>query len=481
MSDHLSKTKSGVFWSFANQGGNQILNLLVTFVLARLITPEEFGTVGMVTVFTGFAAIFVNFGFSQALIQKSNVSSNDINTVFVFNLVTGVFLSLLFFFMSPVIAEFYNKPILEKLTKALSPIFIVSSISGVNRALNSKKMNFKLDTIISFVSLIISSLITIIMAFYGFGVWSIVIKMLSAQGLVTVLYLIYKPINQKLIFNSGSFRSMFRMGSNVAGDSLVNYWSRNADNLIIAKMLGDTSLGIYTKSYAVMLLPLTNISRVIAKVMFPSFSIIKNDLSKLRSIYLKTTKLIAFITFPMMIGLILIAKPFVLVAFGEKWLAMVPIISILSILGASQSILSLNGVIYNALGKAHLAFRISMVYNIIYIIGFYIGIKLNGLIGLAWIYAGLGVLGTIPNFYIAGKQINISLKDMFLNLSGTILNTIVMAVLVLAGRHLINPFNFMPFVDLLILGSLGVVTYGSSAFIMKLEEVELFKKLLKNQ
>jgi PST family polysaccharide transporter len=269
------------------------------------------------------------------------------------------------------------------------------------------------------------------------------------------------------------------MGSNVAGDSLINYWSRNADNLLIAKMLGDSQLGIYSKAYSIMLLPLTNISRVISRVMFPSFSIIQNDLGKLRSIYLKTTKLIAFITFPMMIGLLLVAKPFVLVAFGKDWIAMVPIISILSVLGASQSILSLNGVIYNALGKAHLAFRVSLVYNIFNIIGFYVGIKINGLVGLASLYAALGIIGTIPNFYIAGKQIGVSVKDMFGNLSGTFLNTLIMAVFILATKYIIHPFGLSPLFELLILVFVGALVYMLASILLKMEEVLLLRKLLK--
>ncbi|MUP46852.1 MOP flippase family protein [Gramella sp. BOM4] len=481
MSDHLRKTKLGVFWSFANQGGNQIFSLLVTFILARLISPEEFGTIGMITVFTGFAAIFVNFGFSQALIQKKDVSSKDINTVFVFNLTSGLILTLLFFLIAPFISDFYDKPILEKLTKALSPIFLISSISGVNRALNSKEMNFKLSTIISIISLVLSSSLTIIMAYYGYGVWSILVKMLSSQAIVTILYLIYKPVKQRLLFNKQSFNSMFRMGSNVAGDSMINYWSRNADNLLIAKMLGDSSLGIYSKSYSIMLLPLTNISRVISRVMFPSFSIIQNDIKKLRSIYLKTTKLIAFVTFPMMIGLMLVAEPFVLVAFGKDWIAMVPIISILSVLGATQSILSLNGVIYNALGKAHLAFRVSLVYNIINIIGFYVGIKINGLVGLASLYTALGLIGTIPNFYIAGRQIGVSVKSMFGNLSGTFLNTLIMAVFILAVKYIINPFELSPFFELLILVFVGAIVYIITSLLLKMEEASLLKNLVKKK
>lgn len=478
MSDTLSKTKTGVIWSFLNQGGNQILSLIVTFILARLLTPEEFGTIGMIIVFTGFAGIFVDFGFSTALIQKLEITQKDINTVYFINLASGFLLSLLFFFLAPLIAEFYEKPILTILTRSLSPIFLISAISGVNRALTIKNLNFKLHTIISLICLIISSLTAIIMAYNGYGVWSILIKMVVDQLVNTILYLIFSPFNQKPVFNKESFKSLFKVGSYVAGDTFINYWSRNADNLLIGKFLGDGSLGIYTKAYAVMLLPLRNISRVIGNVMFPSFSRLQNDINQIKGIYLKATKLIAFITFPMMAGLALLAEPFVLVAFGPNWLEMVPIISILSLLGAVQSILTLNGSIYNSLGKSYIAFRISIFMSVINIIGFIVGLKLGGLKGLVIAYAILGFITAIPNFYIAGKQINVSILDIMKNLSNSVFCTFVMALSIFILRPILEMAILLPVFNLLILSLTGVIVYISIAYIFKLKELELAIRIL---
>lgn len=477
MSDHLSKTKQGVIWSFFNQGGNQILSLIVTFILARLITPEEFGTIGMIAVFTGFAGIFVDFGFSTALIQKLEITQKDINTVYFINLVFGFLLTILFFFLAPFIAEFYEKPILTILTRSLSPIFIITAISGINRALTTKILNFKISTIISLVSLIISSLTSIIMAFNGYGVWSILIKMLVDQLVMTILYLIFCPFSQKPIFNKKSFNSLFKVGSYMAGDTAINYWSRNADNLLIGKLLGDGSLGIYTKAYAVMLLPIKNISRVIGRVMFPSFSKLQNDIDQIRIIYLKATKLIAFVTFPMMAGLALLAEPFVLVAFGKNWTEMIPIVSMLSLVGAIQSILTLNGTIYNSLGKAYIAFRISIIMSIMNIIGFIVGIKLGDLRGLVFSYVIVGFITSIPNFYIAGKQIGVSIFGIFKNLSNSFICTIIMALCILLLKPILETATLLPIFNLLILSTTGGFIYIVIAHVLNLNELKLAKKV----
>lgn len=476
--DHLNKTKVGVLWSFLNQGGNQILNLLITFILARLVSPEEFGVIGMITVFTGFAIRFVDFGFSTALIYKKNVDEKDISTVFTINTIFGLGLSLIFFFAAPLIADFYQNPILNKLTKSFSIIFLVTGLSGVNKALMTKKMNFKLSTIISFVSLLLSSALAIFLAYEGYGVWAILFKILSQEVIITILYFLLFPVNQKFRFFKKSFSSMFIMGRNVAGDSVVNYWNRNADNLMIGKMIGGEALGLYSKAYSVMLLPLNNITRVISKVMFPSFSIIQDDIPQIRTIYLKATRLIAFITFPMMAGLSILSESFVLATFGKDWIEMAPLISILSVLGAFQSILSLNGVIYNSLGKSHLAFRLTLAFGVVNIIGFFIGIKLYGIIGLATVYACIGVIGTIPFFYYTGRLINISVVEMFKNLSVVTYLTAAMVGLLLLAKHFVNRLELGVYLYLGLMVLIGGISYFALAVITNCKEYNLAKNLI---
>lgn len=478
--NHLSKTKTGVIWSFISQGGNQIINLLVTFVLARLITPEEFGTIGMLAVFTSFAKIFVDFGFSTALIQKKDILKQDINTVFFINVCLGTTLSLLFYFLAPTIAAFYDKPELINLTRALSPIFVISSLGGVNRALTFKNLEIKLNTIILLVATVVSSISVIWMAYNNFGVWSILVKMLIDEIIITSLFLYFNPVHQKFNFSYSSFKGLFKFGSNVAGDATINYWARNADNLLIGKMLGDGALGIYTKSYALMMLPIRNISGVISRIMFPSFSILQDDIPQIRVIYLKATRLIAFITFPMMTGLAILAEPFVLVAFGNDWVEMIPIISLLSILGAVQSILTLNGAIYNSLGKSYIAFRVTIIMSVIYVTSFVVGILLGGLIGLVIAYSITGLITSIPNFYIAGKQINISVIDMFKNLKNPLIGSIGMAI----GLYSIKIFaidflKLIPLLNLLILIFIGFILYFLVSYLFRFEEVKIAKSVFK--
>lgn len=478
MGSHLTKTRTGIIWSFINQGGAQILNLIITFILARLVSPEEFGTIAMVTVFTGFAIRFVDFGFSASLIQKKEVSQNDINTVFFFNVVSGTVLTIFFFFLSPYIAEFYQVEILNVLTKALSIIFIITALTGVNKALITKDINFKLSSIIFLVALVLSSVLAIFFAYRGYGVWSILIKLVSQEVFTSILYFIFYPVNQKPILNKESFNSMFKMGRNVAGDSIINYWSRNADNLLIGKLLDGAALGVYSKAYAIMLLPLTNFSRVISRVMFPSFSLIQDNIPEIKRIYLNATKVIAFLTFPMMGGLAILSEEFVLTAFGKNWVEMIPLVSVLSILGASQSILSLNGVIYNSLGKSYIAFRVSLVFGLLNVIGFYVGIKLNGLMGLVYIYTIIGVLGAIPNFYFAGRLINVSIFEMFKNLSNSFFLTIFMMLIIYFSKIYLSSLNLLPVANLIILTVLGAVAYISISILVKSQEYKLAKKMI---
>lgn len=481
MVNHLAKTKQGVIWSFINQGGAQLLNLLITFILARLVSPNEFGTIAMVTVFTGFAIRFVDFGFSAALIQKKKVYQQDINTVFFFNIISGIILTAIFFFLSPLIAKFYDERILNILTKVLSLIFIITAISGVNKALIAKNLDFKLSALVSLSSLILSSCLAIFLAYMGYGVWSILIKILSQELFTSILYYLFYPVKQKPIFHKGSFNSMFGMSRNVAGESIINYWSRNADNLLIGKMLNSSALGVYSKAYAVMLLPLTNFSRVIAKVMFPSFSLIQDDIYQIKRIYLNATKTIAFLTFPMMGGLAVVSREFVLTAFGNGWQEMIPLVRILSMLGASQSILTLNGVIYNSLGKSHIAFWISLIFGILNVVGFYIGIEWEGLMGLVIIYTIIGVIGAIPNFYFAGRLIGVSIIEMLKNLSNSFFLTISMMLIVYLCKIYLSNFSFKPLISLIILILIGGLTYFIPVVVFKTKEYELIKNLIKKE
>lgn len=481
MNNHVEKTKQGVVWSFINNGGIQIFRLITTFLLVRLISPKEFGQIGMITIFSEFAAIFISFGFSNALIQKKDISQQDINTTFVFNCTLGFILCLLFFLCAPYIAIFYDEPVLESLTKSISVIFLLTSVSGVNNAIAIKNLNFKTIAIINLLSVIISSILAIVLAYLKYGVWALIIQLICFETLKTLLYLKLLPVSQKFSFSKKSFGSMLHFGANVAGDSIINYWSRNADNLLIAKMLGESALGLYTKAYGIMLLPLTNISRVIGQVMFPSFSLIQDNKQEIKRIYLKATNLISFVTFPMMAGLAVLANEFTLSFFGNEWAEIIPLIRVLSVVGAIQSILTLNGTIYNSLSRPDIAFKITIVYSIIFIVGFFYGIRWNGLNGLAIIYSILVVVGAIPNFYFAGRLINVSLIEMAKNLFPSFLTSMIMALFVhYSIEFIIKNFHIENQIILLFIGiAIGILIFFLLSMLFMKNNIKELLKIIK--
>jgi O-antigen/teichoic acid export membrane protein len=472
--DHLSKTKKGLKWSFVNQIGTQTISLVVSIVLARLIDPAEFGLVGMVSVFINFASIFIDFGFSSVLIQKDKVNKEDLNTVFVCNLSIGLFLYFLFFLLSPLLADFFDEPRLILITRIVSISFLIAPLNAGRSAMISKVMNFKLSTKISIFSLVVSSAVAIIMALNGFGVWSVICQSLVASSVSAIYFRIISDFKPSLRFNKDSFKSMISMSSNLVADSVINYWTRNADNLLVGKFLGSEALGIYNRSYSLMLMPLTNITRVIMRVMLPSFSMIKNNKIEIKRIYLRVCETIAAITFPMMLGLSAVADVFVLAVLGDKWQAMIPLVRVLSIVGALQSILAMNGSIYVSQGKANIAFRVTLVFNIVFLSGFIVGLYYGGLYGIALSYFITSLIGAYPNFYFAARLINVGFKDMYNKLGKIILASVLM----FASVNLINYFSLFSnqqVVVKLILSTLsGIVIY---LFLIYLMDIKIYFEL----
>ena len=459
MSDFKKNVVSGISWSFVNQIAAQVLNLLITLVLVRFISPQEFGTLGMVTVLTGFAYAFLNFGFAAALIQKQEVSPKDLATVFFVSVTSGLVLYALFYLSAGPISQFYEKPELTRLVRVIALNFLILSFGIVQSSMLVKELKFKRLALINISAILVSGSIAIWMATQGYGIWSLVIQSLLLSGVSTTLFLLFSGIRVRLGFDRQAFAGMFNFGGHAAADSMLSYWARNLDNLLIAKFLGDFSLGLYSKAYSVMLLPLVNFSQVISKVLFPSFSSIQQEHEKIKHIYLKITRIIAFVTFPIMVMLWALSENFVLVVFGEAWAGMIPILEILCWLGIPQSILTLNGSIYHALGRADLAFRVGLVLKLNLAIGFIAGLYFGGLIGLALGYAIAGVINFYPSFYFAGRLINMYMSEQLANLAKIMVCTALAGGLVYWLKKIAWLSEQGVLLELFLLAGIGAVVY----------------------
>jgi len=458
-----SKVKSGLKWTFIDQILSQIIFLIFSIFLARVLTPSMFGIVGMVTIFSNFAILFIDLGFSAALIQKKEVTQAHFSSVFWLNIGIGFLIYALFYICAPLISVFYNQPELTLLIRVICLSFIFTAFTSVQANILIKEMHFKKKVIINWVAMLIGYLVAFIMAYQGYGVWSLVMMTLITAILNAILYWMVSKWIPLFIFEWNKIKELSSYGLNFMGEASVNYWSRNFDNFIIAKVLGSTDLGIYTRAYSLMLLPLRNVSTIVTKVMFPAFSQKQDDVALLKKYYLNIIQYIALITFPLMIGLSLVSKEFVLLFFGNKWSAMIPILSILSGLGAIQSIVSLNGLIYNSLGKVNIAFKVSLFTNFILIIAFIIGVN-YGLKGVAWSYFIASLLLFFPIYGIAIKQLNITLFEIYINLKGVLLATLSMIITMLTLNHF---FDFSLLLGLILKIVLGGCTYLLLLFIFE--------------
>lgn len=396
-----AKTKTGIKWSVVDQVVRQFITLVISGVLSRLLTPAEYGLLGMVTVAIGFLQVFKDMGLGSSIIQKQGISSEEQSTIFWLNVAIGVALTLLLLLTAPWIAGFFKEPQLTPLIRVMSLNFVIGSMAIVPDALIQKAIDFKSYFYRNLGTVVAGGLLGIGLAYKGFGVWALVGQSLltTLAGLIISFRMVqWRP---QYIFNKNSLKSHLRFSLPLLGDSSINYWVRNIDNLLVGKFLGAIPLGIYTRAYNLMLLPVRQISGTLTRVMFPSFAIIQHDIAKMWEQYSKIMSLIAMITFPLMAFLGIYAREIILIVYGRGWMEVVPLFKILSFLGAVQSIGVLSGSVYYATGRTLLMFRIGIISRVLMITGIVVGLFYGNLTGMVWGYVSSSVIAfTIEVYYV---------------------------------------------------------------------------------
>ncbi|MBW7897485.1 Teichuronic acid biosynthesis protein TuaB [Candidatus Brocadiaceae bacterium B188] len=401
------RTIKGLTWSGTSQVITQISQFSITAILARLLSPNDFGLLGMTVVFTNFINIFCEMGVSGALIQRQDLDERHYSSVFWLNIMAGIVLTFITIAISPYIAKFYSEPKLKPILMLISINFFITSFTIVQKTILSKDMDFKKIAVIDIVAVIISGVVGIYFAYLGYGVWSLIYRLLALTSISMILLWALSTWKPKFIFSMDAIKDIFSFSANLMGFNVINYIARNIDNLLIGKFLGSEPLGYYTLAYRLMLYPIQNISGVIGKVMFPAFSRIQNDLEKVRTTYLKMIKAISLVTFPLMFGLFAVAPEFVNVLFGEKWQPTVMLIRILCICGIFQSVGTTVGNIILSQGRAGLQFQMQLVGTILVTIFIVVGLKWD-IIGVSISYVVYTTFFVHLSFYITNKLIKLS-------------------------------------------------------------------------
>lgn len=470
-----TRTVKGASWTIISQLTRLVAMFVVAIVLARLLEPADFGLMAMVAVFANIFALTNNLGLAAAIIHKQDLSEEHLSSAFWLNLLEGILITALFLALAPLIAKFYSKSVLTPIIMVMSVMFTVSSLGLIQSALFSKKMDFKTLAIIETSASILAGVIAIVLAALGFGVWSLVAQILASVLITAVLLFTLSSWKPKLLFRWGPVRELVFYGLHFLGFGVTDYLSRNLDNLIVGKYLGAVQLGFYNIAYRLLLFPIGNVTDVIGRVLFPALSLIQDDKEAVRSAYMRATRYVSAISFPLMAGLAVLAPQLVRVALGLKWERSIFLIQVLSLVGMVQSITGTSYWIYLSQGKTSTLFKFGLFVTTFYIFAFVIGLRWN-VEGVAISYAIAVSLLIYPAFAIPFRYIDLPFWHFARQFITITLASGGMACVVLGVRMLLEKAFNLGDLPVLIIGVImGVASYLG---ILMLVDRELLKGFL---
>lgn len=453
----MSSATRGVFWSGISQFSTQLYQFIVMIILARLLLPEDFGIIGMAVIFTGLVQTINELGLSAAIIQKKNIDDNHLSTSFWISLLLGIILFITTVAISSDIADFFEKELIGPVVSVLSIGFVLGSFGIVHRSLLQKNIEFKKIAVTEISASVTSGTVSVILAFLGFGVWSIVFGTILNN--FTRIVLLWKVCTWRpsMIFDLTSFKELFSFGAHVMGSQFLNYIDSNIDYLIIGKFLSATALGYYNLAYQLSTFPLTKISSIITNVTFPTFSIIQDDNDMLRYAYLKVIKYISTVTFPMLAGLFVVAPDFIPIVFGGKWTPMIMPLQILCVAGALKSVGTTVGSILLSKGRSDIQFKWNIFTAIVLPISILIGIR-NGIIGVAIAITVVSCILMLVIQKIVNNLINLNFSDYFKALYPAITSSILVIISVLIFQNL-TIYKHLDILSLVCSICLGIIVY----------------------
>jgi len=301
------KTLTGLFWNLTERVGNQVISLLPTIILARLLTPGQFGLIGMLSIFIAVANTFLESGFGVALIQKKDATYLDECSMFYFNLFIGGILTLALFLSAPLIAAFFNQPILIGLTRFLSFGILIKGFDLIQTTRLTRNLDFKTQLKATLLGTGVSGLVGVIAAYLGWGVWSLAIQIIADDILSTAALWIICDWRPALIFSAESLKGMFGFGSRMLSSNLLSTFFDNLYQVFIGKVFSSTLLGYYTRAVSMQKIVIDTTSNALSRVLYPALASIQDDPTRLKRGYRKAAMLTTFVHFPMMIGLIVVA------------------------------------------------------------------------------------------------------------------------------------------------------------------------------
>lgn len=408
-------TLNGLFWTFTQQFGVQLVSFFIAIILARILAPSEFGLIAMLSVFIAVGSLLVDSGLSSSLIRTGLASQKDYSTVFFFNLAGSIVIYFIVFFLAPYIGEFYHQKILTNVIRVYSIVFILNAFYEIQNVLLMKVMNFKKQALIIVPSVLIGGLVGIVMALQGYGVWSLVWMNIIQSFLTTVFHWVYSKWRPALIFDLSCFKRHFHFGYKMTLSGLLEVIYRNIYILIIGKSYSAALLGYYSRADSLSSIPTGNITAAINKVTYPLFAAISHDNIKLKMVYKKLMQQVIFWNASILVLLAVVAEPLFRFLITDKWLPAVPYFQILCISGIFYPLHAYNLNILKVKGRSDLILKLEFVKKVLSVLGI-ISVIPFGIYGLLYFQLVFNVVACYINSFYSGKLINYPVKEQLMDI-----------------------------------------------------------------
>ena len=466
----------GMFWSSVERFSVQGIQFVVLVVMARLLTPADYGLVGMLAIFLAVSQSLVDSGFSQALIRKQDRTETDNSTVFYFNIAVGLVLYGLLFLAAPLVSAFYRTPELEPVMRVLCLGVVFNSLAVVQRALLTVRIDFKTQAKASLAGAVLSGVTGIWMASSGWGVWSIVAQQLLNLGVNTLLLWAFSGWRPRRTYSWASFRELFSFGSKMLASGLLDVTYRNIYLIVIGRLFTATNLGYYTRAHQFAEFPSSNLTGILQRVTYPVLCEIQDDDARLASAYRRFLRVSAFVIFPLMAGLAAVADPLVLLLLKEQWLFAATLLQILCLSMMWYPVHAINLNLLQVKGRSDLFLRLEVIKKALGVGVLCVTIPL-GLVPMCVGQIVTSFLSLAINTYYTGRLIRVGFLRQMGDLLPTLLLSLGMGVAVYAA---IRGFS-SPGVQLCAGIPLGILLYIVAARLLRFPELGEVLALLKRR
>lgn len=446
------KAVASSMWSSIQQFGRMGISFVANLIMARLLTPDDYGAIGMLMVFVALSMIFIDSGFGNALIQKPNPSQEDYSTIFFFNLMVAVLLYFVLYVTAPAISRFYDMDILTDMLRVLGLILIINAFSLIQSCRLRKQLDFKALTISMLTGQFVGAAVGIFMAFKGCGVWSLVMYDILDALIKSIMLWIQCKWKPKLVFWFSSLKELFRFGGFLLANALLVTLRKNALSIVLGKLYSARDLGMYTQARKLESIPVHSVSVIIGHVTFPVFSKLQDNIERLKNMQRKSLIHIAFLCIPMLVLLIVVAEPLILVLYTDKWIESVPYLQILCFMGVFGSLQEVNANVVNAMGKSKLYFLWTIVKTIVMFLLIWAG-SYFGIFGLLFAMVVHHFVCYVINAVLASKITGYTLWQQFVDFLPIVLSSGLIAVAVWFIRYIIhNNFILLAVQSILFVG-----------------------------